>query len=98
MHTDRARLLKQVKGIGITAPDLLLPSLGMCTLHCSLTLPTLVLESPTTATIATIETLRTVGADAFGANRALEDHSCSIYCCYMGIRGSVRIEQPLAVS
>lgn len=98
MHTDRAKLLKQVKGIGITAPDLLLPSLGMFSLHSSLTWPTLVLESPTTATIPTIETLRTVGADAFGAHRALEGHSCSIYCCNMGIRGIVCIEQPLAVS
>ena len=74
-----------IQGIGITAPDLLLPSPGMCPLHCSLISPTLVSEPVTAAIISTIETLRTVRADAFRADRALEDHSRSIYRCYMDL-------------
>lgn len=73
------------QGISITAPDLLLPSLGMCSLHCSVTLPTLVPEPLTTVIVSTIETLRAIRADAFGAYCALEDHSCAIYRCYMDL-------------
>ena len=73
------------QGIGISAPDLLFPSIGMYSLHCSVTSPTLVPEPFTVAIVSSIETLCTVRADAFSANRAIEDHSCSLYRCYMAL-------------